>query len=44
MQRIYLETMAKVLMNVKQKYILDASGGDVLKLLNLSEIIKKKGE
>ena len=41
-RRLYLETLNEILTKVERKYIIDANQGSLLKLLNLSEEVKKK--
>lgn len=41
-RRLYLETLNEILPKVKKKYIVDADQSGVLKLLNLSEEVKKQ--
>jgi membrane protease subunit HflK len=41
-RRLYLETMNEILPKVKKKYIVEADQSGLLKLLNLSEEVKKQ--
>ena len=41
-RRLYLETLNEILTKVERKYIIDANQGSLLKLLNLTEEVKKK--